>query len=98
MKNIPLRRFNFISSFAESKSDKSQVGFIAQEVEQVFPKSIFEVYNDSVSTTIKLLNTDQIQMAHYGTTQLLMSTVEGQQKEINDLKDIVARLVERVGL
>jgi hypothetical protein len=92
IRQLPLRRFNFISSFAQTRQDKNQLGFIAQEVGEIFPKSLIETYNTTVSSTIYQLNYDQINMAHYGTTQLLMSTVETQRLEINDLKATVSTL------
>ena len=95
---LPLRRFNFISPFAETKIDKNQVGFIAQELSTIFPKSLVTTYDILTSTHILQINYDQINMAHYGATQLMMSTVSGQQKQINDLAATVSSLVAKVGL
>jgi hypothetical protein len=95
---LPLRRFNFISPFAETKIDKNQVGFIAQELSTIFPKSLVTTYDILTSTNILQINYDQINMAHYGATQLMMSTVSGQQKQINDLAATVSSLVAKVGL
>ena len=76
LKQLPLRRFNYISSFAKSKHDRGQIGFIAQEVYPIFPKSIYSTFSHVTSTNILNLNYDQIFMSHFGATQLLISTVE----------------------
>jgi hypothetical protein len=95
-KNLALHRFNFISSFAENKRDKGQIGFIAQEVSTIFPKSLVQMYEDSVSCSIYHMNYDQIFLSHYGATQLLMSTVEGQQAQINEMSNLLARVAAHV--
>jgi hypothetical protein len=76
VKNIPLRRFNYISSIVDSKIDKSQIGFIAQELQTYFPRSVVSL-ND-----IYHVNYDQTFLSHFGATQLLISTVEAKQSTI----------------
>jgi hypothetical protein len=76
IKNLPLHRFNYISSLSNTKHDMSQIGFIAQEVYRIFPKSIYSTFSEAISTEVLNLNYDQIFMSHYGATQLLISTVE----------------------
>ena len=95
-KNLPLHRFNFISTLAESKIDKGQIGFIAQEVSTIFPKSLIQMYEESVSSSVYQMNYDQIFLSHYGATQLLMSTVEGQQAQINEMSNLLARVAAQV--
>jgi len=90
VKALPLQRYNFIPFYAESRQDKTQIGFLAQQVSTIFPKSIYDIYDDTLSTSVAHINYDQIFISHYGTTQLLMSTVEGQQTEIHDLTATVS--------
>ena len=88
MKQLPLRRFTYIPSYAASKIDQTQIGFIAQEVYSTFPKSIFSTFDQDLSTSIMNLNFDQVFLSHYGATQLLMSSVEGYQNSISSLQTI----------
>ena len=86
LKELPLRRFTYIPSYASAKIDQTQLGFVAQEVYPMFPKSIYSTFDESISTNIMNLNFDQIFMSHYGATQLLISTVEQQQSTFQSLQ------------
>jgi hypothetical protein len=94
MKDLPLRRFTYISSIADTKLDASQIGFIAQEVYPIFPKSIYSTFHQELSTSILNLNYDQIFMSHFGATQLLISTTEGlitqTQQQESSLQNLVS--------
>ena len=96
VKQLPLRRFNYISSFASSKIDQTQLGFIAQEAQLCFPKSIYSTFDVFTSSQILHLNSDQILMSHYGATQMLISTVEGQTTQIQTLTTAYESLVTQV--
>jgi len=52
VKNLPLRYFGYIPSYETSKLDKNQLGFIAQEVYTIFPKSIFSTFNRVITSNI----------------------------------------------
>ena len=54
------------------------------------------MYEDSVSSSVYHMNYDQIFLSHYGATQLLMSTVEGQQAQINEMSNLLARVAAQV--
>jgi hypothetical protein len=88
VKSLPLRRFTYIPSYAESKIDQTQLGFIAQEVYNMFPKSIYSTFDESLSTNILNLNYDQIFISHFGATQLLTSSVEGYSTAVCSMKSI----------
>jgi hypothetical protein len=84
MKALPLRYFEWDPSVfpAEVTKDRHSLGFIAQEVQPLFPKAvdvIEEMYNISSFHT---LNTDQIYKMHIGATQYLMNKVEAQHAQI----------------
>ena len=83
VRELPLHRFEYMSSFRQSKHDIKQIGFIADEVETVFPKSIYTapVNKDGLST-LKFVNFEQIQMAHFGATQYMASLLEQQNSTI----------------
>jgi len=160
VKNLPLRYFGYIPSYETSKLDKNQLGFIAQEVYTIFPKSIFSTFNrvitsnifstfnedlssniistfnedltlnifstfnedlssniistfnedlssniistfnedltlnifstfnEDLSSVVLNLNFDQIFLSHYGTTQLLLSSIESYESSINILRTV----------
>ena len=103
--HLPLRSFGYISSFSDTKIDKHQIGFIADELSTVFPKSV-HLANVSVEgfSTIYFVNYEQIQMAHYGATQYMAtllenqnSTIVGQNVVLESLQDQVASLSTAVG-
>jgi hypothetical protein len=87
VKTLPLRRYQYISSFANTKNDIAQIGFIADELSTIFPKSVmeFDTNVDPNFSTLNFINYDQIFMAHYGATQQLMSVVEQQSTQIATL-------------
>jgi hypothetical protein len=105
LREVPLRTFGFISSFSETKIDKHQIGFIADELSTVFPKSV-RLGNVSIDgfSTIYFVNYEQIQMAHFGATQYMAnllenqnSTIVGQNVVLETLQDQVANLSTAVG-
>ena len=84
IRDIPLRRFEFVSSISGTKTDKKQLGFIADELSSIFPKSVHEnSLKFGKFSTILFVNLEQVQMAHFGATQQLMKIVEQQQSTIN---------------
>jgi hypothetical protein len=95
VKNIPLRRFNYIPSYADGRIDKTQIGFIAQELSNYFPKSLVGLADDTFGTVYHI-NYDQAFMAHFGTTQLIMSTVEGRSSQIQNLTSTYLALTAQV--
>ena len=106
VRELPLHRFEYMSSFRQSKHDIKQIGFIADEVETVFPKSIYTapVNKDGLST-LKFVNFEQIQMAHFGATQYMASlleqqnsTIVGQNVSIGSLQTDVLNLSTTLGV
>ena len=104
--DLPLRSFSFISSFSDTKLDKHQIGFIADELSTLFPKSIYEHTVDfSEYSTIQLVNYEQVQMAHFGATQYMASllqnqnsTIVAQNAVISSLEQQMASLSTTIGL
>jgi hypothetical protein len=80
---LELNRFNYVSGFNTVNPDKTQLGFIAQEVSELFPKSISsqEYYSNTLNIP-DLLSIDitQINYSLYGAVKKLI--------EINIEKDI----------
>jgi hypothetical protein len=78
LSTIKLNHYSYISSYAikYNLKDKSQLGFIAQEVSTLFPKSTpnrFDVL--STGDAYYDLCKGQLDMSHYGATQYLISSM-----------------------
>jgi hypothetical protein len=79
---LELNRFNYVSGFNTVNRDKTQLGFIAQEVYDVFPKSISTqgYYSDTINIPDLLsIDISQINYSLYGAVKKLI--------EINNEKD-----------
>ena len=79
---LELNRFNYISGFNTVNRDRTQLGFIAQEVYDVFPKSISThgYYSDTLNIPDLLsIDVSQINYSLYGAVKKLI--------EINNDKD-----------
>ena len=83
LRDTPLHHFGFVSSFAQAKQDKHQLGFIADELSTIFPKSVFlnKTSMDGFST-IYYVNFEQIQLAHFGATKYMASLLDQQNSTI----------------
>ena len=86
VKNIELYNFNFKDNCVNT-NDKNQLGFIAQEVQQVYPKAV-EVGKMMLNTNetidnVLTLNTTQIKYTLYGAVKELINKVEMLETKIN---------------
>jgi Chaperone of endosialidase len=87
IKDIPLKYFKWRDEIytAEQVKDRHKLGWIAQDVEQVFPNSVEKVamhgYNDC-----RTLNSDQLIASLFGCVKHLQSMVETLQKRIDVLE------------
>ena len=96
VKDLELKRFRFISSYAATKQDQTQLGFLAQDAQQLFPKSVIQLPGLNYGPPTLHLNTDQIFMTHYGATRYLMDVVETQDVTISTLLSQVEQMKNRV--
>jgi len=79
---LELNRFNYIDGFNTVSRDRAQLGFIAQEVKDIFPKAISSqgYYTDTLSIPDLLsIDVSQINYTLYGAVKKLI--------EINNEKD-----------
>ena len=79
VKNIELYNFNFKDNCVNT-NERRQLGFIAQEVQQVYPKAV-EVGRMLLNTNetindVLTLNTTQIDYTLYGAVKYLIEKVE----------------------
>ena len=88
IRDIPLHRYEFIDSYASTfqVTDRRRLGIIADEYEQFFPKSVTSMQSPLPHlSTIKTVDTQQLDMAHLGATQYLL-------KEIAELRAAIDKL------
>jgi len=72
---LELNRFNYVDGFNTVSRDKAQLGFIAQEVKDIFPKSISSqgYYSDSLNIPDLLsIDVSQINYSLYGAVKKLI--------------------------
>jgi hypothetical protein len=89
VKNIELYNFNFKENYV-STNDRHQLGFIAQEVQEVYPKAVevgkiisnLEEKIDDLLT----LNTTQIDYTLYGAVKGLIQKMENIKIKIEQIK------------
>jgi len=95
VKQLALRRYKYISTFRTTKYDGTQIGFIADEVSTIFPKSVvnFDVDVDPNFSSIQHMSYDQVFLAHYGATQKLMTVVEDQTAKLAQQSTQMAQLL-----
>ena len=92
VKNIELYNFNFKNNCVNT-NDKHQLGFIAQEVQQVYPKAV-EVgkiilnTNEAISD-ILTLNTTQIDYTLYGAVKNLIEKIEDIDNDLESIEKLI---------
>jgi hypothetical protein len=84
VKNIQLRRYTWLSN---AMQDQTQLGWIAQEVETIFPKSVTTIPMSSDGfVDFKMLNSDQIYASLFGCVQKLQKMNEDLHERIRVLE------------
>jgi hypothetical protein len=73
MRNLDLKRFTW--NDGETARDRTQLGFIAQEVEEILPKAVVTREFANISDC-KLLDTSQIMMTMYGALKRCISRID----------------------
>jgi hypothetical protein len=82
VKNIELYRFNFKNDIVNT-NDRNQLGFIAQEVQNIYPKAVeANQINNSEIEGLLTLDTTQIDYSLYGAVKYLIEKVEYYEKKL----------------
>jgi len=101
VERIPLRRYKYIDPYISTfkQRDTYRLGFIATDLEEIFPKSITYTQIMDIpgyESTFRMIDTQQIEMAHIGATKVLMgrvsslyTTLEETRHEISTLKNLL---------
>lgn len=96
IKAIPLRRFTYVSTLFDRVplADRNVLGFIAQEVSSIQPKSVTTSEAFGIDNLF-WLNIDQMNMALYGAVKKLMQTNEALTSSFITLQGRVSTLEAR---
>lgn len=97
VKQIPLRRFtwNSIMTSEYDIADKNKLGWIAQEVEKVFPKAV--IYKDMMGfKDCRTLDSDQLYAVVYGSVQKLQFMTEDNKRIVGTLSSKISQLESRM--
>jgi hypothetical protein len=90
--NLELYRFNYISELNNINKDLKQLGYIAQEVNEIFPKSVSSqtLYNSSLSIS-DLLSIDitQINYTLFGSVKRLIELIKNKILRLEKLENIL---------
>jgi hypothetical protein len=97
VKNIPLRRFTYTSSFIETYgiTDRRVLGFLAQELSSIQPKSI------SINPVLDIedgmwINTEQINYSLFGSVKKVIYDKEALESTSISLVTLNTNLTQRV--
>jgi hypothetical protein len=104
VKNLPLKRYTYRDEMTSlgASQDRTKVGWIAQDVQQIFPKAVY--INDHTFNTTGLsandvliedclsLDVDQIYASMYGAIQKLINITEAQAQTISLLENRLTTL------
>jgi hypothetical protein len=89
---LELYRFNYIKELNNINKDNKQLGYIAQEVEDIFPKAIStqQFYNNSLSISDLLsIDISQINYTLYGSVKKLINMYNDIEKRVEVLEKIL---------
>jgi len=89
---LELNRFNYIKEFNNGNKDSIQLGFIAQEIKDIFPKAVYENhYNSSTLNVDNLLSIDvsQINYTLYGAVKKLMEINKDKETRLKKLEKLL---------
>jgi hydroxymethylpyrimidine pyrophosphatase-like HAD family hydrolase len=89
---LELYRFNYIKELHNINKDNKQLGYIAQEVEDIFPKAIStqQFYNNSLSISDLLsIDISQINYTLYGSVKKLIDMYNDIEKRVDALEKIL---------
>ena len=102
VKKIELYNFNFKENYVNT-NDRNQLGFIAQEVREVYPKAVI-VKPDEKIEELLTVNTTQIKYTLYGAVRSLIEKVERIEERVDklykqaipdvEIKEITSKITE----
>ncbi len=90
VKNIELYNFNFKENYVNT-NDRNQLGFIAQEVQEVYPKAVIVKPDENIEELLTV-NTTQIKYTLYGAVRSLIEKVERIEERVDKLYKLAIQM------
>jgi hypothetical protein len=97
VKNLALRRFGWDPEYYPDVIDKTVVGFISQEVEDILPKAV-TFTKEKGFDDFRTLDTDQIYKMHFGCTKKLIIDKEILESKVATLEAQLAALLTQLNI
>lgn len=95
IKQLKLKRFRWKEEFMPNVEDRNAVGWIAQEVEKVFPKSVHKIASNGFGD-FRSLDTSQIYKTMYGALEKVIADKEALETKVTTLESTIAALISRI--
>jgi hypothetical protein len=94
IKKVPLRKFGWVEPFVDADGvvDNNSIGFIADELEKVAPKSVHISYANGI-VDCKSVNLSSHLMSLFGASQLMMQKIEDLQTTCNNQQQTIDKLI-----
>jgi hypothetical protein len=92
IKRLPLQRFSWDVSHLPDLKDKRVVGWIAQDVEQVFPRAV-EARPDYGFEDLKYLDVDQLYKTMYGAVEKLIADKEALEVKVSTQETLLQTIL-----
>jgi hypothetical protein len=92
VKKIELYNFNFKDNYVNT-NDRNQLGFIAQEVQEIYPKAVIVKPDEKIEDLLRI-NTTQIKYTLYGAVRSLIEKVERIEERVDKLYKLAIPDVE----
>jgi hypothetical protein len=94
LKSINLKRFQWNSNLYPEVDDRNTLGWIAQEVKEIYPKAVYETESFGFSNFLNL-NSDIILKTVYGALRKTINIIESQAITISNLESRIIQLESR---
>ena len=95
VKHLKLKRFTWDVSYMPNVPDRNSVGWIAQDVSDVFPRAVTQVKNDWFDD-FHSLDVDQIYKTMYGALEKVIADKEALESRVATLESQLSIVLERL--
>jgi hypothetical protein len=92
VKSLPLRRFLWDASYVPGIRDRHAVGWIAQDVEKVFPRAVTTM-NEFGFEDLRSLDPDQLYKTMYGALEKVIADKEALETKVNAQESLLQTIL-----
>jgi hypothetical protein len=95
IKNLALKRFTWNDTLLPDLLDRTSIGWIAQEVEQIYPKAVTKSEGYGLED-FRTLNSDQINKCLYGCVKKLITKIEQDENLLTKQQEQISTQQEQI--